>query len=174
VKPLKKSAPGMILICVCGISLLMWSGIALTSSSANSQGAKPAPSVSPAYHKHSPSFALPPTLDPQQFAKSARAFVAYTLAARIPEILYQQPCFCRCNTFAGHESLFDCFREKHASWCYGCESEAVFCYEKHRAGLSAANIRKALLRGDSKSLDLDAYVKRIYALLPGALSEPGR
>jgi len=173
-KPRKKSALGVILVCACGISLVSGSGIAPASSSANSQCAKPAPSASPAYHQHSPSFALPPTLDPQQFANSRRAFVAYTLAARIPEILYQQPCFCRCNTFAGHESLFDCFREKHASWCYGCESEAVFCYERHRAGLSAANIRKALLRGDSKSLDLDEYVKRIYALLPGALSAPGR
>jgi|HubBroStandDraft_6_1064221.scaffolds.fasta_scaffold16083_4 hypothetical protein len=170
----KKSALGMALLCACGMSLVWGSGFAPASPSANLQSPKPMPSASPAYHKHGPSFALPPTLDPREFANDRRAFVAYSLAARIPKILYQQPCFCRCNTFAGHESLFDCFREKHASWCYGCESEAIFCYEKHNVGLGAAKIRKALLRGESKSLDLDQYVRRTYALLPGALNEPER
>jgi hypothetical protein len=173
-KNYKKSALGGALVCACALRIAFGSDPASTSPLADSRSFAAVGDAPPAYHKHGPPSALPPTLDAKQFANDRRAFVAYTLAARIPKTLYQQPCFCRCNTFAGHESLFDCFREKHASWCHGCESEAVFCYEKRNAGQTAAKIRKALLRGDWKSLDLDQYVKRVYAQLPGALSKPER
>jgi hypothetical protein len=164
----KKPVAAVAFVCLCGLAFAFGSSSVPTCPYADSQGSPSVANASPAYHKHGPSAALPATLDAKQFANDRRAFVAYTLASRIPDILYQQPCFCRCNTFAGHESLFDCFRERHASWCYGCESETVFCYEKQKAGQTAAKIRKALLRGDWKSLDLDQYVERVYAQLPGA------
>jgi len=40
---------------------------------------------------------------------------AYAVAAKIKNILYQQPCYCHCDRSHGHTSLLDCFASKHGS-----------------------------------------------------------
>lgn len=39
---------------------------------------------------------------------------AYQVAARIPEVLAEQPCYCWCDKF-GHGSLLDCFATDHGA-----------------------------------------------------------
>jgi hypothetical protein len=39
---------------------------------------------------------------------------AYQIAARIPEVLAEQPCYCWCDKF-GHGSLLDCFATDHGA-----------------------------------------------------------
>ncbi len=39
---------------------------------------------------------------------------AYRIAARIPEVLAQQPCYCWCDKI-GHGSLVDCFATEHGA-----------------------------------------------------------
>ncbi len=34
---------------------------------------------------------------------------AYELAAKIPAVLHQQPCYCYCDRGMGHKSLHSCF-----------------------------------------------------------------
>src|ERR1700731_1468364 len=61
------------------------------------------------YHRHPPTGPLPVTIDPAKFEDNRRAYVAYSIAAQIKELLYQEPCFCHCRKFEGHKSLLDCY-----------------------------------------------------------------
>ena len=38
---------------------------------------------------------------------------AYELAAKIPKVIYQQPCYCYCDRGMGHTSLHSCFSGTH-------------------------------------------------------------
>jgi len=111
----------------------------------------------PAYHDHPPTKPLPPTLDPDQFKSDPTAFVAYWMAARLKEVLYQEPCYCPCNNAIGHKSLLDCFATTHAALCAKCKSEAVFCYLESGRGQSVEQIRSALPEGKAWKLDLAKY-----------------
>src|SRR5512138_2017695 len=41
---------------------------------------------------------------------------AYELATKIPNVIYQQPCYCYCDRI-GHTSLHSCFESTHAANC---------------------------------------------------------
>ncbi len=112
-----------------------------------------------AYHDRPPSEPLPKTLQPPAFSANPKAHVAYCVAARIPDVLYQEPCFCHCNRFADHKSLLDCYTKDHGLNCFACQAEAVFCFEKHLRGFAPGEIRKALYRDEWRSLNLDEYVR---------------
>jgi Protein of unknown function with PCYCGC motif len=115
------------------------------------------------YHKHPPRSALPATLDPAEFADNRKAYVAYTLAQRIPELLYQEPCFCGCRTSVDHHSLLDCYTNRHAKFCGLCQTEVIFCYEQNKLHQSPGHIRKAMLGNRWGGLDLEAYVRNFEA-----------
>src|SRR5207248_2863966 len=38
---------------------------------------------------------------------------AFALAAKIPKVLYQQPCYCYCDRAMGHKSLHSCYEGQH-------------------------------------------------------------
>ncbi len=57
-----------------------------------------------------PKTGLPKTLDPNLIKGKDRQ--GYQIAKEIPEILAQLPCFCDCEAI-GHESLLDCFIDRH-------------------------------------------------------------
>ena len=40
---------------------------------------------------------------------------AYRIAAEIPEVLAQQPCYCYCDRSAGHKSLASCWANDHGA-----------------------------------------------------------
>jgi hypothetical protein len=110
----------------------------------------------PAYHASAPTEPLPDTLDPKQFP-DAQTQNIYALAAKEKSVLYQQPCYCRCDKEVGHKSLLDCYVDAHASHCILCKKEAVFAYTETQAGKTAAQIRKEIMDGKWKTVDLSQY-----------------
>lgn len=115
----------------------------------------------PAFHSGPPNGALPETLSPSLF-QDALAQNAYTLAARVKKVLYQQPCYCHCDRSQGHGSLLDCFTGHHAAVCGTCEREAFYSYEQTQKGKTPAQIREGIERGDWEKMDVTKY----EALLP--------
>ena len=110
----------------------------------------------PAYHNAAPTDPLPDTLDPKQFADPVTQNI-YTLAAKEKAVLYQQPCYCRCDKEVGHKSLLDCYVDDHASHCVLCKKEAAFAYGETQAGKTAEAIRKEIMDGKWKTVKLEDY-----------------
>jgi hypothetical protein len=110
----------------------------------------------PAYHASRPHDPLPETLDPKQFADPETQNI-YALAAKEKAVLYQQPCYCRCDKEVGHKSLLDCYVDTHAAHCILCKKEAVFAYTETQAGKTAVQIRKEIMDGKWKDVDLSQY-----------------
>jgi hypothetical protein len=115
------------------------------------------------YHDQPPSAPLPPVLDPAQFEGDAAAVVAYRLAARVPETLYQAPCYCPCSRREGHQSLHDCFTTKHGALCHICQQEAVLCFLERQKNKSPRQIRKYLAKGKALQIDMDETARRFLA-----------
>ncbi len=112
----------------------------------------------PAFHDEAPKGPLPATMDPALFTEPV-VRNAYTVAARIKKILYQQPCYCHCDQSQGHGSLLDCFVSKHGSECGICIREDLYSYEQSRKGKTAAHIREGIEHGDWQSVDTGKYEK---------------
>jgi hypothetical protein len=79
---------------------------------------------------------------------------AYELAAKIPKVIYQQPCYCYCDRNMGHKSLHSCFEGTHGARCSTCLKELYYSYSMHEKGKTAAQIRQGILRGEWKQVDL--------------------
>jgi hypothetical protein len=124
-------------------------------STAQASQAEPAVRI-PSFHPAPPAKPLADTLDPAQFSDPLTKN-AYAMAAKVKNVLYQQPCFCYCDQNDGHHSLYDCFVTAHASTCNICRYEAILAYEENRKGVSAEQIRKELIHGDWKKIDASAY-----------------
>lgn len=116
----------------------------------------------PAYHTRAPKGELPATMSPELFYDPV-VQNAYTVAARIKKILYQQPCYCHCDRSQGHGSLVDCFASKHGSSCNICISEDLYSYEQSLKGKSAAQIRAGIIKGEWRSLDATKYERPLPA-----------
>jgi len=80
---------------------------------------------------------------------------AYELAAKIPVVLHQQPCYCYCDRM-GHNSLHSCFENAHGARCDICLKELYYSYTQHQKGKSAAQIRKGIMQGDWRQISLEA------------------
>jgi hypothetical protein len=78
---------------------------------------------------------------------------AYELAAKIPDVLHQQPCYCYCDRM-GHNSLHSCFENTHGAQCSTCMKELYYTYQQHKQGKSAADIRAGIIKGEWKQIDL--------------------
>jgi len=117
------------------------------------------PTVSvPAFHAQPPTGDLPPTMDPSLYTDKV-VFNAYVVAGRVKRVLYQQPCYCRCDRSNGHGSLLDCFTGRHGSGCDICQKEAFYSYEQTKKGKTPTQIREAIERGDWQNVDLAKYSK---------------
>ena len=79
---------------------------------------------------------------------------AYELAAKIPKVLYQQPCYCYCDRSMGHNSLHSCFSGTHGARCTTCLKELYYTYAMNKQGKTAKQIRAGILKGDWKLVDL--------------------
>ena len=113
----------------------------------------------PAHHDTAPpkNAALPPIL-PREVLLSANLsnpaqVHAYELAAKIPTVLHQQPCYCYCDRM-GHNSLHSCFESTHGAECATCLRELYYSYQQHKRGKTAAQIRAGIIRGEWKQIDL--------------------
>src|SRR5215475_4514299 len=116
----------------------------------------------PAYHSDVPKGAMPATLDPAQF-DNVVVQNAYTAAAKVKRVLYQQPCYCHCDRSQGHGSLLDCYTGKHAAECGVCIREALYSYEQTKKGKTPAEIRDGIEKGEWQQLDMTKYQTPIAA-----------
>jgi len=114
----------------------------------------------PAYNAGPPAKGtkLPPILGKDQLWGQAAQYPfqthAYELAAKIPVVLHQQPCFCYCDRM-GHNSLHSCFEGTHGALCATCLKELYYSYQMNKKGKTAAEIRKGIIAGDWKQIDLE-------------------
>jgi hypothetical protein len=120
------------------------------------------PKLRRAYHKDPPDH-LPLTLDAAQFKDRKAAFVAYSIAVKIRALLYQEPCFCPCDTSENHQSLLDCFTSEHAITCHVCQAEAIFAYEESKSGKTASQIRDAMHAPALAKIDVGKYAEAHYS-----------
>jgi uncharacterized protein with PCYCGC motif len=80
---------------------------------------------------------------------------AYDLAAKIPTVIHQQPCYCYCDRM-GHNSLHSCFETTHGARCATCLKEVYYSYQQHKKGRTAAQIREGIIKGEWKQIDLQS------------------
>ncbi|HET9408103.1 MAG TPA: PCYCGC motif-containing (lipo)protein [Candidatus Sulfotelmatobacter sp.] len=80
---------------------------------------------------------------------------AYDLAAKIPAVLHQQPCYCYCDRM-GHNSLHSCFESTHGAQCATCLKELYFSYQEHKKGKTSGQIRAGIIKGEWKQIDLQS------------------
>jgi hypothetical protein len=102
--------------------------------------------------------ALPPILGREQlWAENAQypfQSHAYELAAKIPAVLHQQPCYCYCDRGMGHNSLHSCFEGAHGAQCSVCLKELYYTYSMNKKGKTPAQIRQGIMKGEWKQIDL--------------------
>jgi len=114
----------------------------------------------PAYNASAPpkGTKLPAILSKDQLwgdnAQFAYQTHAYDLAAKIPVVLHQQPCYCYCDRM-GHNSLHSCFESAHGARCDICLKELYYSYNQRQKGKTAAQIRKGIIQGEWRQVSLD-------------------
>ena len=82
---------------------------------------------------------------------------AYELAAKIPGVINQLPCYCYCERL-GHKSLHTCFESDHGAHCGICMKEVYYAYQQTKLKKTPAQIRDGIIKGEWKSIDLEAAV----------------
>ena len=93
--------------------------------------------------------------DAFQFPYQVRA---YLVAAKIPNVLNQMPCYCYCERI-GHKSLHTCFETPHGAHCGICMKEVFYAYEQTKLKKKPAEIRAGIIKGDWKAIDLETAAK---------------
>ena len=81
---------------------------------------------------------------------------AYKMAAKVPAVLHQEPCYCHCDREMGHNSLHSCFEETHGAACATCMKEAVYSYQQTKLGKTPAQIRAGIERGEWTKIQLES------------------
>lgn len=146
------------------IRLWMAVCIVVLCVAAHAQWTDPAMDI-PAFHATAPAHpaAEPPILHGKQLTgpdfQSPWQVRAYRDAAKIPSVLYQLPCYCRCDRAMGHTSLRSCFAGLHGAECDICAREGIYAYRMTRKGWTPKQIRAGIERGEWKSINLDSIGK---------------
>jgi hypothetical protein len=126
---------------------------------ASAQWSNPSEDV-PAYNATAPARPLPAVLSGNQLTgpnfSHPYQVTAYKMAAKIPAVLHQQPCYCHCDREMGHNSLHSCFEGTHGAECGTCMMEAVYAYQQTKKGRTPAQIRAGIKRGEWQTVDLAA------------------
>jgi hypothetical protein len=141
--------------------VLLTIAIGLLTLGASAQWSNPSDDI-PAYHAAppTPGNKLPPILTADQL-KAQNLTVpwqpkVYAAAAKVPQVLYQLPCFCRCDQALGHTSLRSCFEGTHGAVCSTCAKEGYYAYLMTKQGKSVKQIREGILHKEYESIDLGA------------------
>lgn len=79
---------------------------------------------------------------------------AYRIAAKVADVIYQQPCYCHCDRSVGHTSLRSCFESEHGAHCAACMQEAIYTYRMTKAKKTPAQIREGIILGEWQQIDL--------------------
>jgi Protein of unknown function with PCYCGC motif len=80
---------------------------------------------------------------------------AYVVAAKIPRVIHQQPCYCYCDRGHGHNSLHSCFESEHGANCAACLKEVYYAYKMTKAKKTPTQIRQGIIAGEWKAIDLE-------------------
>ena len=114
----------------------------------------------PAYYAVAPHHGYPPLMSGQQltgpFFSHPYQVVAYQMAAKVEGVLFQQPCYCRCDLALRHKSLHSCFEGTHGAVCATCMRQAVYAYQQTQLGKTPEQIRTGISRGDYKDVNVEA------------------
>lgn len=120
------------------------------------------PTGVPAYNAAPPKKGqkLPPILAPHDVHIQPSQYAAaqkhvYALAAKIPRVLHQQPCYCYCDRGHGHNSLHSCFESDHGAHCMACMQEVIYAYKMTKLKKTPAQIRRGIIAGEWKSIRLE-------------------
>jgi hypothetical protein len=100
------------------------------------------PLVPPYFKRAEDAKPFPRTLDPAQFQDS-QIRQAYAVAKDMPDILVQEPCYCRRIVLP---SLLHCFANLEATNCELCVEEARLVARLHRQGRTASEIRAVVVQ----------------------------
>jgi hypothetical protein len=130
----------------------------LVALAASAQWMNPAEDI-PAYNATAPKGPLPPIMSGQQLTGQYFHYpyqvTVYKMAAKIPAVLHQEPCYCRCDREMGHNSLHSCFEGTHGAACSTCMKEAMYSYLQTKAGKTPTQIRLGIEHGEYVKLDLE-------------------
>ncbi len=132
--------------------------LGLVALAASAQWTNPAEDI-PAYNASAPHGTLPPILSGTQltgpYFQHPYQVTAYKMAAKIPAVLHQEPCYCRCDREMGHNSLHSCFEGTHGAACSTCMKEGVYAYQQTKLGKTPAQIRAGIEHGEWMKVDLE-------------------
>jgi len=139
----------------------IWGCLALGLATvvASAQWSNPSNDV-PAYNAAPPKKPLPAILSGDQltgiYFSHNYQVIAYKMAATIPAVLHQEPCYCHCDRALGHNSLHSCFEATHGAVCSTCMREVVYAYQQTKKGQTPAQIRAGIERGEWETVDLES------------------
>lgn len=132
--------------------------LALVTGTATVTWMPPSDAV-PAHYTVSLKHGFPPLLSGDQlsgplFNRPYKVLV-YQMAAKVEGVLFQQPCYCRCDRALGHKSLHSCFEGTHGAVCATCMRQAVYAYQQTQLGKTPKEIRAGIDRGDWQQVDVE-------------------
>lgn len=131
--------------------------LGLVTMAASAQWTNPSDDV-PAYNSTASKKPLPHILSGDQltgeYFTHPYQVTVYKMAAKIPNVLHQEPCYCHCDRVLGHNSLHSCFEGTHGAACSTCMREAAYAYQQTMKGQTPAQIRAGIERGDWQTVDL--------------------
>ncbi|MGC2544223.1 MAG: CYCXC family (seleno)protein [Silvibacterium sp.] len=140
--------------------ILLTAALGLITVAGYAQWSNPGDDI-PAYHPDPPAktAALPAVLSGQQLTGEYFRYPwqvkVYQQAAKIPSVLYQLPCYCRCDRALGHSSLLSCFQGTHAAICSTCAQEGAYAYKMTKLGWTPQQIRACIERKQYEQIDLN-------------------
>ena len=137
---------------------LACAALAIVTLAASAQWTNPSNDV-PAYHASAPTKPLPPLMSGKQltgpYFQHPYQVAVYQMAAKVPNVLYQLPCNCRCDRALGHTSLRSCYEGLHGTECSTCAKEAFYAYRLAKQGKTPTEIRAGIARHDYEAIDLE-------------------
>ena len=140
--------------------VLLSVALGLVTLAGYAQWTNPADEV-PAYHAEAPvrGTTLPPVMSGDQLTGPYFHYTwqvkVYQEAAKVPNVIYQLPCYCRCDKALGHTSLHSCFEGTHGAICSTCAKEGAYAYKMTKLGKTPKEIREGIERKDYEQIDLD-------------------
>ncbi len=116
--------------------------------------------TTPAYYSVAPQHGYPPLMQGDQLSgpyfSHPYQIIAYDMAAKVERVLFQQPCYCRCDLAMKHKSLHSCFEGTHGAVCATCMRQAVYAYQQTQQGKTPTEIRAGIAKGEWKDVDVEA------------------
>ncbi|HEX5234878.1 MAG TPA: CYCXC family (seleno)protein [Silvibacterium sp.] len=140
--------------------ILLTAAVGLITMAGYAQWTNPGEEI-PAYHATPATnkAELPPILSGSQLTGANFQYAwqvkVYQDAAKIQSVLYQLPCYCRCDRALGHTSLRSCFEGTHGAECSTCAQEEAYAYKMTKLGWSVKQIRAGIERKEFQQIDLN-------------------